>query len=190
MQTNLRKKIVVVGDGASGKTSLLMAFTKGTFPITYIPTVFENSVVDINIQGQQMELNLFDTAGQEDYDRLRRLSYSGTDLTLICFSIESPTSLENVSEKAMHYCNHKPIILVGLKTDLRYDDEIIKQLLQRGKKPISYSEGLEMAKRIGAEYYECSAKYKEGVKELFNAAATKTLHKQVVPKPPSFFYCC
>ncbi|KAJ3326039.1 GTP-binding protein Rho1 [Boothiomyces sp. JEL0866] len=195
MQTNLRKKIVVVGDGASGKTSLLMAFTKGVFPTNYVPTVFENIVTDISVCGQQVELNLFDTAGQEDYDRLRRLSYPDTDLTYICFSIDSHTSFENVADKwiseVVHYCNQKPIILVGLKTDLRYDDEVIKKLLLKGKRPISYSEGLEMAKRIGADYYECSAKYKEGVTDLFQAGARKTLnYKHIETKPPSFFYCC
>lgn len=47
----------------------------------------------------QVELALWDTAGQEDYDRLRPLSYPDTDVILMCFSVDSPDSLENIPEK-------------------------------------------------------------------------------------------
>ena len=47
----------------------------------------------------QVELALWDTAGQEDYDRLRPLSYPDTDVILMCFSIDNPDSLENITEK-------------------------------------------------------------------------------------------
>ena len=66
-----------------------------------------------------MELALWDTAGQEDYDRLRPLSYPDTDVILMCFSIDSPDSLENIPEKwtpeVKHFCPNVPIILVGNK---------------------------------------------------------------------------
>lgn len=68
----------------------------------YIPTVFENYVADIQVDGKQVELALWDTAGQEDYDRLRPLSYPDTDVVLICFAIDSPDSLENVEEKVSY----------------------------------------------------------------------------------------
>ncbi|KAJ2994086.1 hypothetical protein HDV02_001863 [Globomyces sp. JEL0801] len=95
----IRKKLVIVGDGACGKTCLLIVFSKGTFPETYVPTVFENYVSDIYVDGTAVELALWDTAGQEDYDRLRPLSYPDTHVILICFAIDSPDSLENVQEK-------------------------------------------------------------------------------------------
>lgn len=67
----------------------------------------------------QVELALWDTAGQEDYDRLRPLSYPDTDVILMCFSIDSPDSLENIPEKwtpeVRHFCPNVPIILVGNK---------------------------------------------------------------------------
>ena len=67
----------------------------------------------------QVELALWDTAGQEDYDRLRPLSYPDTDVILMCFSIDSPDSLENIPEKwtpeVKHFCPNVPIILVGNK---------------------------------------------------------------------------
>ncbi|XP_017723570.1 PREDICTED: transforming protein RhoA [Rhinopithecus bieti] len=89
----IRKKLVIVGDGACGKTCLLIVFNKDQFPEVYVPTVFENYVADIEVDGKQVELALWDTAGQEDYDRLRPLSYPDTDVILMCFSIDSPDSL-------------------------------------------------------------------------------------------------
>uniref|UniRef100_A0AAY5L454 Ras homolog family member B n=1 Tax=Esox lucius TaxID=8010 RepID=A0AAY5L454_ESOLU len=89
----IRKKLVIVGDGACGKTCLLIVFSKDQFPEVYVPTVFENYVADIEVDSKQVELALWDTAGQEDYDRLRPLSYPDTDVILMCFSIDSPDSL-------------------------------------------------------------------------------------------------
>ena len=115
----IRKKLVIVGDGACGKTCLLIVFSKDQFPEVYVPTVFENYVADIEVDSKQVELALWDTAGQEDYDRLRPLSYPDTDVILMCFSIDSPDSLENIPEKwtpeVKHFCPLVPIILVGNK---------------------------------------------------------------------------
>lgn len=76
-----------------------------TIPLTppslqvYVPTVFENYVADVEVDGKHVELALWDTAGQEDYDRLRPLSYPDSHVILICFAIDSPDSLDNVQEK-------------------------------------------------------------------------------------------
>ncbi|XP_075430216.1 rho-related GTP-binding protein RhoA-A-like isoform X3 [Ascaphus truei] len=86
------KKLVIVGDGACGKTCLLSVFSKDEFPEVYIPTVFESYVADIAVDDIQVELALWDTAGQEDYDQLRPLSYPRTDVILMCFSIDNPDS--------------------------------------------------------------------------------------------------
>ncbi|GLH14278.1 Ras-related protein Rab6 [Gryllus bimaculatus] len=176
----IRKKLVIVGDGACGKTCLLIVFSKDQFPEVYVPTVFENYVADIEVDGKQVELALWDTAGQEDYDRLRPLSYPDTDVILMCFSIDSPDSLENIPEKwtpeVKHFCPNVPIILVGNKKDLRNDPNTIKELGKMKQEPVKPEEGRAMAEKINAfAYLECSAKSKEGVREVFETATRAAL---------------
>ncbi|KAG8958706.1 Rho GTPase [Tulasnella sp. 419] len=102
------RKIVVCGDGAVGKTSLCNVFTRGTFIQVYEPTVFENYVQDIEIDEQTVEMSIWDTAGQEEFDRLRSLSYAETHVVMLCFSVDNPTSLENIEGKwvdeVLEYC--------------------------------------------------------------------------------------
>ena len=63
--------------------------------------MFENYVADVEVDGKHVELALWDTAGQEDYDRLRPLSYPDSHVILICFAVDSPDSLDNVQEKVI-----------------------------------------------------------------------------------------
>ena len=64
IMASIRKKLVIVGDGACGKTCLLIVFSKDQFPEVYVPTVFENYVADIEVDGKCVELALWDTAGK------------------------------------------------------------------------------------------------------------------------------
>lgn len=176
----IRKKLVIVGDGACGKTCLLIVFSKDQFPEVYVPTVFENYVADIEVDGKQVELALWDTAGQEDYDRLRPLSYPDTDVILMCFSIDAPDSLDNIPEKwtpeVKHFCPNVPIILVGNKKDIRNDEAIKRELSRMKQEPVRPEQGKVMSETIGAfAYLECSAKTKEGVREVFEMATRAAL---------------
>lgn len=71
----------------------------------YVPTVFENYITQTEHKpsGKIVELALWDTAGQEEYDRLRPLSYPETDLLFVCFAIDCPNSLENVMDKVSYF---------------------------------------------------------------------------------------
>lgn len=80
----IRRKLVIVGDGACGKTCLLFAFTKDEFPDKYIPTVFENYVSDIEVDGKLVELALWDTAGEIHSPNLVSLTSIPPSLSPVC----------------------------------------------------------------------------------------------------------
>ncbi|KAH8161300.1 hypothetical protein CIB48_g6944 [Xylaria polymorpha] len=184
----IRRKLVIVGDGACGKgtpsSSLSIAAPyydarprmaasrqqhasylihlpayrfAPTVATVYVPTVFENYVADVEVDGKHVELALWDTAGQEDYDRLR------------------PLLLPRLSRYPYLLCR-LPIILVGCKKDLRYDPKTIEELRKTSQKPVSPEEGEDIRKKIGAyKYLECSAKTNEGVREVFEHATRAAL---------------
>ncbi|TKA33756.1 GTP-binding protein rhoC [Salinomyces thailandicus] len=170
------KKFVVVGDGGCGKTCLLISYSQGYFPERYVPTVFENYITQVEHKqsGKGVELALWDTAGQEEYDRLRPLSYPETDLLFVCFAIDCPNSLENVLDKwypeVLHFCPTTPIILCGLKSDLRHKRTCIELLKTQGLTPVTTSQGKAVATKMSALYMECSSKEMSGVHEIFDTA--------------------
>eukprot|EP00729_Bicosta_minor_P004849 gene4849-9580_t len=178
----MSKKLVIVGDGACGKTCLLQVFATGSFPEEYIPTVFENTIVDTVVDGRDVELALWDTAGQEDYDGMRPLSYPDTDVLLITFDISNPDSLENIEEKwapeVQKFIPTTPIILVGTKSDIREDTSAYDAVVDEAS-------GKDMASRIGAVgYVECSAMQNKHVTEVFHTAVRACL--DAGEKPPTW----
>lgn len=145
-----------------------------------MPTVFENYVTDCRVDGRSVQLALWDTAGQEDYERLRPLAYSQSHVILIGFSVDSPDSLENVRhkwiEEARERCPDVPIILVGLKNDLRQDPIAIEEMRKKSLKFVTPREGEQMAHECGArKYLECSSLTGEGVDDVFEAATRAAL---------------
>ncbi|KPP76620.1 hypothetical protein Z043_104022 [Scleropages formosus] len=178
-------KCVVVGDGAVGKTCLLISYTTNAFPREYIPTVFDNYSSQVTVDGRTISLNLWDTAGQEEYDRLRTLSYPQTNVFIICFSIASPPSYENVKHKwhpeVTHHCPGVPILLVGTKSDLRADSEVLRKLKEQNQTTISHQQGQALARHIHAvKYLECSALNQEGIREVFSEAVRAFLNPQPI----------
>ncbi|KAG6599458.1 Rac-like GTP-binding protein ARAC7, partial [Cucurbita argyrosperma subsp. sororia] len=174
-------KCVTVGDGAVGKTCMLICYTSNKFPTDYIPTVFDNFSANVSVDGNIVNLGLWDTAGQEDYSRLRPLSYRGADVFVLAFSLISRASYENILKKWMpelrRFAPNVPIILVGTKLDLREVRRYANE--QTGYDIITSSQGEELRKQIGASaYIECSSKTQQNVKAVFDTAI------KVVLQPP------
>lgn len=187
MQNVQNVKCVIVGDGAVGKTCLLISYTTNAFPEDYIPTVFDNYSASVMVDGKPINLGLWDTAGQEDYDRLRPLSYPQTDVFLVAFSLISRTSFENVKTKwypeLKHHCPGVPMLLVGTKVDLRTDTSTLAKLRDKNQTPICFEEGTEQARSIGAcKYMECSALTQKGLKAVFDESIRVVLCPPPTPK--------
>lgn len=209
-------KLVFIGDGTVGKTCLLISFTTDYFPGDYVPTVsverkqnnrnlpfisfyffssnrFDNYTSNIVVDNVPVSLGLWDTAGQEDYDRLRPLSYPQSDVFVLCFSVTSRNSFENVTIKWVpeirHYCPEKPIVLCGnerktthsnsitvnnsrfffegTKVDLRVDNDNPRHFDDEHFPFISRDEGQRLAKKIHAKkYVECSALTRKGLEDV------------------------
>jgi len=179
-----RVKLVVVGDGAVGKTSLLISYATNNFPTDYVPTVFENYTARKKRNDETILLHLWDTAGQEEYDRLRPLSYPGADVVLLCFSTVSQASYDAIRDKwapeVNHYIHEVPHILVGTKIDLR---EAQHPDPNSGKfEPITPEAGQSMAKQIkAAKYVEVSSKTRQGLEEVFAQAIDLVLEMRGIP---------
>lgn len=178
---NQEIKLVVVGDGAIGKTCMLVTFKTNNFPEEYIPTIFENYLAPISVNGQSYELDLWDTAGQEEFERLRPLSYDNADVFLVCFAINSPPSLDNIKLKWIpelrKHAPHTPFVLVALKADLRKDEEAKEKFRSKtGRDFLRYDDGSGLARDLRASsYHECSAKEHENLDRIFKEAVVAAL---------------
>ena len=188
-------KLVAVGDKAANKTVLLMRYCKREVPTAYVPTVFDGysvtvscstrvsestnsylcSFYKVTMDNKLIEVGLYDTAGQEEYDRLRPLSYANSDGLLVAFSVDSRESMANIKDKWMQEINHyRPdakVIIVATNIERR-----------SAKKPegagecISQEEGLEFARQMAKKYKnvvgyrECSAQTGRQVTKTFHDA--------------------
>jgi cell division control protein 42 len=121
------------------------------------------------------------STGQEDYDRLRPLSYPQTDVFLVCFSVTSPASFENVKEKwfpeVHHHCPGVPCLIVGTQVDLRDDPQVLEKLQRQKQRPVTSEAGERLARELGAvKYVECSALTQKGLKNVFDEVSHLGVH--------------
>jgi small GTP-binding protein len=134
--------------------------------------VFDNFSTGMSFGARLVELSLWDTAGPEEYSRLRALSYPETDVFLLCFSVVSPTSFANIRAKwwpeVLHHMPEARLLLVGTKIDLREDAHTMQKLKAHNYSPISAEQGEQLAADIKGWYVECSALTQQGVKQVFD----------------------
>jgi len=169
-------KVVLIGDSQCGKSSLLRRYTRKSFEEDYMPTVFDSGSADIVAdQNNDIQVNIWDTSGSGEYDHVRPLSFGEATVFIVCFDITKSTTLENIQRKWLPEIRQRhadrPIILVGCKSDLKAD----QKLTNIHKRLVLSSQGLLLAKHIGAiAYYECSSKVEdtpETINSLFETAA-------------------
>jgi cell division control protein 42 len=144
--------------------------------------------------GEAFRLNMLDTPGEEKYDRLRPLNYTQTDVFIVCFSVASPTSFNNVKEKWVPEImassgREASFVIVGTQVDQREDAETIERLAKMGQRPISFEMGETLAEELKAvKYVECSALTQEGVKNVFDEAIAAAFLRP--PETKKMQICC
>lgn len=163
-------KIVIIGDGTVGKTTLLETFRTGQFEDVYTPTVFDRHESNMSVNGREITLTLIDTAGQESFDRLRPLSYVDTDGFIVAFSLCDHETFKDAKAKwvpeIMNFDTLSPFICVGTKNDLK-------------KKGKSHSWYDKECRKMGAyAYIDTSSKQSYHVDDAIQLVAQAALDKK------------
>ncbi|XP_059903085.1 cell division control protein 42 homolog isoform X2 [Gadus macrocephalus] len=170
-----RVNCVLVGDGAVGKTSLVVSYTTNGYPAEYIPTAFDNFTVMVVVDGKPVRLQLCDMAGQENLEKLRPLCYRSADVFLLCYSVVRPSSFRGLAQhwvpEVRRHRPDTPLVLIGTQLDLREDVQVLIQLARAQETPVSPQDGQRLAREIGAVgFAECSALTQKNLKDAFDAA--------------------
>uniref|UniRef100_A0A674P8L1 Uncharacterized protein n=1 Tax=Takifugu rubripes TaxID=31033 RepID=A0A674P8L1_TAKRU len=166
-----RVNCVLVGDGAVGKTSLVVSYTTNGYPTDYVPTAFDN------FTGSEVDLKLSD-----ELERLRPLCYKNADVFLLCYSVVRPCSFRNLINRwfpEIHqHCPGAPLVLVGTQLDQREDVQVLINLAQNHERPVSMEEGRQLAQELGAvSFSECSALTQKNLKDVFDAAILASIQQ-------------
>lgn len=173
--TETSVKCVLVGDSAVGKTALLVRFTSETFPDSYKPTVYDNTGVEVYMDGVQINLGLWDTAGNDTFKQIRPMSYQQADVVLICYSVANPNSLASIQHKWIGEVRANlprvPVLVVATQTDLR-------EMGPHRASCITAAEGKRVAHEVRAKgYLECSSLSNRGVQQVFEYAVRTAVNQ-------------
>ena len=172
-------KCVCVGDANVGKDSLLDTHNSQSFPSINIHDIHHQSLDDWDVP-----LSLWGISGQENLLHLRKILYKRTDVFIVCYSVTSVTSLENVWKKWVpeirRCCPNAPFLIVGTKSDIRNDSDALKKLQSEGSSLVEFERAQQQGRALGASHVlECSAKTHLGLQQLFNKAVETALHMDV-----------
>lgn len=177
-------KLVMVGAGGAGKTSLIKQFVENTFSESYKETIGVNILIkDLKIdKKKKVQLLCWDVAGQERFGRVRQMYYRGASAAIIVYDVTKPKTFLAVPDFVQDFREviqdeNVPLILIGNKIDLRNEMEgISTSLLKDDVAPISTEKGLEMSQLISAiDFFETSAKTGEQVEEAFLRIANELI---------------
>ena len=168
-------KIVIIGDAAVGKTSLINQFVESSFNEDYKPTLGANIVrKDVNLDNTKVRLIMWDLAGQEKYRVVRSMYFQGCEGALLVYDVTRYHTLDNINNKWLkdykkHVKKKGAFILIGNKTDLK--DQLV----------IPTERGKELATKINASHFiETSAKIGENIEEAFSLLVTQILRNHGV----------
>ncbi|XP_029981905.1 rho-related GTP-binding protein RhoV-like [Sphaeramia orbicularis] len=186
---------MLVGDGAVGKTSMIISYIFNGYNSEYRQTAFDVFTGLVHVNGVPTRIKLIDTAGQEEFGHLRSLCYAHVDVFILCFSLVNPVSFDNITSKWIPQIRARnltsPIVLVGTQSDLCHDVDVLIHLDQRNSRPVHLRQARRLAKRIRAhDYMECSALTQHNLKDVFDcaiSAAMKQKHTGTKSKKLSLF---
>ncbi len=163
-------KVIVVGDGAVGKTAITIRFAEGRFEEHYKMTIGVDFAIKlIQIEGYKVKLQVWDTGGQERFSYIRPLYYKGAMAALAIFDLTNRESYDNLPkwfQEVADNCGAIPLMLIGNKSDLP-------------DRAVESSEAQGLAQQMGITYFEASAKSGQNINSLFHQLGTLLLQAKV-----------
>ncbi|KZS91983.1 small GTPase CDC42 [Sistotremastrum niveocremeum HHB9708] len=175
---------MAVGDSDVGKRSLILSYANEKFPSEYMPSAFVEHEGTLNMGDDQRTFKLSTISGMEQYDRLRPLKYPEVTVLLVCFSVISPISFDNVRDlwvpEIGHHCPDVPFFIVGTQVDQRGDTRVLEKLQRLRERPIPTDKGEKLASEVGAlRYLECSALTQMGLNNVVEKALLAALGRPI-----------
>lgn len=169
-QRNFNFKIVLLGEGCVGKTSLVLRYVENKFNEKHLTTLQASFLTKkLNISGKRVTLNIWDTAGQERFHALGPIYYRDSNGAILVYDITDEDSFQKVKnwvkELRKMLGNEISLCIAGNKIDLEKD------------RHVTVAEAESYAASVGAKHYHCSAKLNKGVEEMFLDLAKNMIEK-------------